>query len=495
MVESKVAKKKISYNEEHSFNKSTWKKLKPKDKDYYARDKKLEGFWIRVYKSGKTSYGCYSRKGGVGRPINHTIGDCKVWNFEEAKEKARVTIQQIKYEGINPKAVVKQEASKNKTLIDLAHDYFVDKKGLAESTKDDYIRRMTNRMPQLIKLPVTEITLEEIMDWWHLCPAESSDRTAFVYARKLMSQAVAKRYVIENNFLRAKELIGELPAIKSRVEDHISSDDMYAFFQAFLQASPVHGARPKKGKQMSHVMRDYLLFTLLTGKRREEVQSLTWNNVDFDKGTITLNKTKFSKVDVIPMSNLTFAMLDYRYHMNGDTQASRKHPHWVFQSRAGDGYIGNPDKALAQLRKRTDLSFNLSSHDFRRTFSTASHHLGLEKLDIAILLNHGKRDVTEGYITANVEHKRRNIELVADYYNEHSASALNTMLVQWYDGNSMYFDERAGEAPPKKISFKNSRLHLLGRYEDEFQGFGHAEWKPSKQLIKLGWKDEQEKEL
>ena len=36
MVESKVAKKKISYNEEHSFNKSTWKKLKPKDKDYYA---------------------------------------------------------------------------------------------------------------------------------------------------------------------------------------------------------------------------------------------------------------------------------------------------------------------------------------------------------------------------------------------------------------------------------------------------------------------------
>lgn len=489
MVDSKVAKKRISYNIELSFNKSTWKKLKPKDRDYYARDKKLEGFWIRCYKSGKTSYGCYARKGGIGRPINHTIGDCKVWNFEDAKKKAQATLQTIKYEGINPKTAIKQEASKDKTLIDLAHDYFLDNKSLTEATKDDYIRRLNNRMQSLIKKPVTEITLDDIMDWWHNCKGQSSDRTAFQYARKLTAQALAKRYVLENNFVRAKELIGTLPKLKIK-KDHIPTDEIYPFFQAFLKASPVHGARPKRGKQISQTMRDYLLFILLTGKRRGEVSALTWNNVDFKKGTITLDKTKQGKVDVIPMSDLVFALLDYRFNMKGKTQSTSKHPHWVFQSRAGDGHIKNPDKALARLRERTDLGFNLSSHDFRRTFSTASYDLGLKKFDIAILLNHGKRDVTAGYINANVEHKRRNIELLADFYNKHSSYALNEMLVHWYQGNSAYLDEEtAGVAPPKKMDFRTSRLHLLGRYEDEFFGHGHPEWKPSKKLIKEGYKE------
>ena len=91
---------------------------------------------------------------------------------------------------------------------------------------------------------------------------------------------------------------------------------MYDFFQAFLEASPSHGERPKKGKQMSHVMRDYLLFTLLTGKRREESMSLKWENVNLNKGIITLDNTKFNKIDVLPITNMLFIMLEYRFKMH-----------------------------------------------------------------------------------------------------------------------------------------------------------------------------------
>lgn len=491
MAEIKLVKKKISYNLELSLNKSSYKKLSPKDKDYFVRDKKLEGFWIRCYPSGKTSYGCYARKGGVGKQIPITIGDCKVWNFIDAKEKARKTIQQIKYEGINPKSIIKQEATKNKTLIDLAHDYFKDKKSLKESTKDDYIRRLNNRMPFLVKLPVTEITLEEILDWWYKCPAKPSDRTAFIYARKLLAQATAKRYVLENNFNRAKEIIGELPKI-ARKKDHISKDDMYDFFQAFLEASPNHGERPRKGKQMSHVMRDYLLFTLITGKRREESMSLKWENVDLINGTITLEKTKFSKIDVIPITNLLFIMLEYRFKMRGKTHSERKHPTWVFPSRTGENHIQNPDKALSQLRKRTDLNFNLSSHDFRRTFGTATLELGLSKRELSILLNHAKKDVTDGYAQASAEYKRGNAELVATYYNKHSGNALNKMCVKWYQSNSRLFDEATQTAQKKKMDFRTSRLYLLGEYEDDFDGIGSdaGDWKPNERLIKEGWIEE-----
>ena len=127
-----IAKTKLSFNVYVSLNKSSYKKLKPKSKPYYARDKKLEGFWIRTYPSGKQSYGCYARKGGVGRQIPNTIGDCELWEFDKAKAKAKEVIQQIRYEGINPKHVVRQEASKKKPLLNLADEYFKSNKVLKE---------------------------------------------------------------------------------------------------------------------------------------------------------------------------------------------------------------------------------------------------------------------------------------------------------------------------------------------------------------------------
>ena len=40
------------------------------------------------------------------------------------------------------------------------------------------------------------------------------------------------------------------------------------------------------------------------------------------------------------------------------------------------------------------------------------------------------------------------------------------------------------------MDFRTSRLYLLGEYEDHFEGYGHPEWKPSKELIELGWIEE-----
>ena len=75
-----------AYNVSAALNKSSFKRYKPKAKDYFIRDKKLEGFYIRIYPSGKKTYGIYSRKGGVGRQVSLSIGNCEYVKFEEAKE-------------------------------------------------------------------------------------------------------------------------------------------------------------------------------------------------------------------------------------------------------------------------------------------------------------------------------------------------------------------------------------------------------------------------
>ena len=485
VTKSKLAKQRLSFNVFDSLTKSSYKKYKPKAKDYYIRDEKLEGFWIRVYPSGKKVYGAYTRKGGVGRKIATTIGDCELWDFEEAKTKAKEIIQLIKHQGIVPKEKVQQEASKDKNLFDLAEDYFLDNKNLSELTKDDYPRRMRNRMPSLAKLPVTEITIDDVMSWWRSAEGTRSDGIAFGYARKLFDRAVALSYIKDNPFSYAKILIGELPSIKQKVT-HVAKDEIFDFFKALSTSSPIHGARPKRG-QITHVMRDYLLFLLLTGKRRTESLSLKWENIDFKRGLITLDKGKFGKVDVVPMTDMLFAMLDYRSRMEGETQAQRKHPVWVFQSRVGDKHITDPDKALKKIGTKSGLKFGLSSHDVRRTFATATRELGMLPEDLAVALNHGKANVTEGYVETNVEYKRNNLEQVAYFYNKQSGGMMNQFLVHWYQGNEDFLDPMEA-TKPKQMDFQASRMHLLGRFQDEFHGYGHPEWEPSKALIKKGYR-------
>ena len=55
--------------------------------------------------------------------------------------------------------------------------------------------------------------------------------------------------------------------------------------------------------------------------------------------------------------------------------------------------------------------------------------------DLAVALNHGKANVTEGYVETNVEYKRNNLEQVAHFYNKQSGGMMNQFLVHWYQGN------------------------------------------------------------
>ena len=107
-------------------------------------------------------------------------------------------------------------------------------------------------------------------------------------------------------------------------------------------------------------------------------------------------------------------------------------------------------------------------------------------------MNHSKRDVTEGYVQASLEYKRKNLNAVSNYYNQESNFALNEMMVFWYDGNQELFIPDGEESKPAKMDFKTSRMYLLGRYEKDFDGIGSGkkgDWKPNKKLKDAGWID------
>ena len=95
-LDNNIAKRRISPNKSEALHRGSFAKYEPKDKPYFVRDTKLQGFWIRIYPSGMKSYGCTTRKAGAGKPKLATIGQCDIFDFEEAKNIARGYIKDKK---------------------------------------------------------------------------------------------------------------------------------------------------------------------------------------------------------------------------------------------------------------------------------------------------------------------------------------------------------------------------------------------------------------
>ena len=446
-------------------NKSTWKKHSPRQNtDLYIRDTKLTGYYIRIRPNGKKTYNCSARLGGVGSKKYITIGDCNLLTQDEARETARQYLNLLK-QGTHPKLKIRKEAGKNKTLNDLVEEYLSSNKFLKESSRKDYRTRIKNCMPSLWKKPIVEIQTEDVEDWWSRSNGSRNNQIAFGYARKLMSRATASRYIDRNPFNDAKELIGDFPP-PVRKTNHISKTQLWKFFNAFKEI----------GERITPTMRDFFVFLLVTGKRSEEVRTLSWNNVDFKNGTITLEKTKNNKVDVIPMTDFMYVMLKHR--------EKTKHPLWVFQNRTGDGYIKDSRKSLKKISDKADLGFHITPHDFRRTFSTALGELKISNEEIAILLNHSKRDVTEGYIFRTLEYKQNNLEQLEKYFNDYGEQFLNYICVYWYEGNSNIFSpEFIDNSMRSNLDKEKEREYLLGVNEDKYEGLGHPEYKEPKKTL------------
>lgn len=449
-----------------SITKNTWKKHKPRVRsDYYVRDTKLVGYYIRIKPNGKKTYVCQSRLGGTGRKVSISIGDCEIYSEAEARGIATENLKLIK-QGIDPRKKIKEVTGKNKTLLNLAEEYINVNKTLAESTKEDYPKRIRNCMPSLATKPVIELDTDDVEDWWSKCSGSRNYQIAFSYARKLCKRAMSKGYIKKNVFAEAKELIGDFPEPNLKTT-HIPQTSMWEFGNALC----------KVGENLHPSMRDLIVFLLVTGKRLTESMTLKWSDVDFKLGTITLERTKSGKVDVIPMTKFLYIMLKYRHSMRHKEKIGlNKHPIWVFPNRVGTGHIKDVRKSMKKLNAEFNIGWELTPHDFRRTFATACKEIELPVDEIAVLLNHARRDVTEGYIVRTRKEKTNNLEQVHDYLNMNMNQALGYITVNWHEAREeMFSPEFASEQPPAETNFDETHAYLLAK--NEGKGLVHIEHK------------------
>ena len=421
------------YSIKASINKSTYQKYEPRRKDLYIRDTKLIGFYIRIRSHGKKTYNCEAKLNGIGKKVTVSIGDCSLFTAQQARKMAQENLVKIKT-GINPKEEFKKQLADGHTLVDLAEEY-VSIRELAPNTVKDYRYRIPNQMPKLCSKDIKDLTVDDFDSWWSGAKAKVSREIALRYVSSLLQYAIARKYINENVAQDFRK--GVLGGIKKRPpkQTHISKDKIEDWVVSLVKLSPPHpGFRSFKGPDayweepttLSETTRDYVLFLLVTGKRKSEASDLTWESIDFDAKTITIQKTKSGKIDILPMTNLLWHMLKYRF------ESKTKHKEYVFPNKYGSGPIVDIRRTLEKINIKAGIG-HITAHDLRRTFATMTRELGMTNQDTAILLNHAKRDVTEGYIITSREIKRKNLDkvtmLILDFIE-------GWMKVYWYGGNA-----------------------------------------------------------
>jgi len=154
---------------------------------------------------------------------------------------------------------------------------------------------------------------------------------------------------------------------------------------------------------------DIVRLLALTGQRREEIGSLRWQEIDFDKAVIALpaERTKNSKPHDVPLSPAALAILKGRPRLAGRD--------YVFGSGA-DGYLGWASNKVgldARIAGKGAIS-PWRLHDLRRTVSTRMHdELGISPHIVEAVLNHvsGHRAGVAGVYNRAVYAKEKAIAL------------------------------------------------------------------------------------
>ena len=181
---------------------------------------------------------------------------------------------------------------------------------------------------------------------------------------------------------------------QKRRKSIVKSHQLYDWYQAVIALK-------------SDVIRDYLLFILFTGLRKNEAAKLKWEDIDLKSKTLTLKDPKNHQEHVLPLTDYLCQIIY--------TRKQEAINNYVFAGGGQQGFLIEPRKQMSHVANAIDMQFTL--HDLRRTFITIAESLDIPAYALKRLLNHkmDNSDVTAGYIITDVERLRAPMQKINDF--------------------------------------------------------------------------------
>lgn len=370
------------------------------------RDEELIGFALRVTSRSKSFI---VEKRVNGKNFRVTIGKCEALSVREAREKARLLLDQMS-RGIAPSNDQTSKLASDITLGE-AYQKYLSVRPLSQQTIKLYRYSMENCLSDWLDLPFLAITKDM---------AEERHRKLSIMPTRLGTSGHARA----NNALRTLKAVlnfaserystdGE-PLIRSNPVDRITVNKQWHKKNVrggFVPDEKIRAFCAAIIENATTVFRDYLFFLLFTGMRKTEAASLRWNDIDWSRRVIKVPKeiTKMKRAYTMPLSDFLYRLLEKR---QSESVASE----WVFPSpRDPQLHINNSTSVLPELRSA--CGYHFQTHDLRRTFITMGANLEVPFHVLKMLVNHKlEKEMTERYMIVDIETQRVWMQKISDRF-------------------------------------------------------------------------------
>ena len=140
----------------------------------------------------------------------------------------------------------------------------------------------------------------------------------------------------------------EMPKVDNVKDDALSEDQLKALFNAIEEDDHPHAG-------------NIMLLALFTGMRRGSLFNLKWDDIDFERGFITLRDPKPGKDDIIPLNDQAQAVLEGHIKTGSE---------YVFPGRDGKKRT-NAQKSINKIKAAAGLPKDTRPlHSLRHTFAS-----------------------------------------------------------------------------------------------------------------------------
>lgn len=421
-------------------------KVTPGPADELHWDTDVKGFGLRVTPTRKLTFIVQGRVGGVGTAARITIGPYGVFTVDQAREVAREHLRSMRM-GIDPREVKKQQEAERQqkvtegVTLKQVYDSYVSRPGaLKASTRKWYEFYVTKVFADWQDKPVISITRDMVKDRHAQLArdglpgkrvrkggAPASANSAMVVLRILLNYAADEHQLADGSPLIASNPVRAMkrhwaPA-GDRAEWYIPFDKVGAVWNALHETRTT----ARNGDTLAGV--NYVMFLMVTGRRRGEASSLRWDEVHIDRENPAasywfLRDQKVGKPVRLPLSSAAVRVLDGCKRIDGN-------PH-VFPSRGKTGHISDPRSVLDKIDEIAGRK--VGAHGLRRTLvNAAQKEFDIERFRIKMLVGHqpDASDVTARNYTdlSDLTFLHPVIEQVGDWIERKGAVAAGRNVV------------------------------------------------------------------
>jgi integrase len=351
-----------------------------------AFDDDVPGFGLRVRAGGSRQWIFQYRLGSKQRRIS--LGKVSAISPLDARESASKLHAKVRL-GQDPageKAESRTRAAE--TFGAILQPYLAEKKaGLKPRSYEEVERHLLKHAKPLHGLQLTAITLRGAAALLTELAANNGSNLANnvrASLSALFSWAMTKGLADHN------PIGNTVPADTKGARDRVLSDDELRSIWNSLG---------------NDAYSDIVRLLALTAQRRDEIGSLRWPEIDFDKAAIALppERTKNSRPHDVPLSDAALAILKARRRLAG-----REH---VFTGGANGYRNWSANKVTLDTRIATKGAISpWRLHDLRRTAATRMAELGVLPHIVEAVLNHvsgHKAGVAGIYNRATYEQEKR----------------------------------------------------------------------------------------